>query len=121
MVPTPTPAPPMPIHAMPAPIYLAANGSMMKLLFGVVGEKRTSVAARVKSIVEVDASEDSKHVSLQKCDQQLERAPCYCQGQGKGRADPTGDSKPAQHGDERGEHFEGDVSGQHIRKQAHAV
>src|SRR5215831_17742388 len=121
MVPTPTPAPPMPMHAMPAPIYLAAIGSMMKLLFRVVGEKRPSVAAWVKSIVEVDASEDGKHVSLQKCDQQLERGQRYCQGEGQGRADPADDSKPAQHGDESREHLEGDVTSQHIREQAYAV
>src|SRR5262249_55116892 len=121
MVPTPTPAPPMPIHAMPAPIYLAAIGSMMNLRFRVVGEKRPSVAAWVNSIVEVDASEDGKHVSLQKCDQQLKRGQRYCQGQGQGRADPANDSKPAQHGDEGGEHFEGDVPGQHIREQTYTV
>jgi hypothetical protein len=32
-MPTPTPAPPMPMHAMPAPMYFAAVGSMRKLLF----------------------------------------------------------------------------------------
>src|SRR5258706_15528545 len=121
MVPTPTPAPPMPIHAMPAPIYLAAIGSMMKLLFRVVGEKRPSVAAWVNGIIEIDAGEDGKHVSLQERDQQLERGQRHCQGQGQGRADPTDDSEPAQHGDEGGEHFEGYVTGQHIGEQAYAV
>src|SRR6516164_5908757 len=32
MMPTPTPAPPMPIQAIPAPIYFAAVGSMRILL-----------------------------------------------------------------------------------------
>src|SRR6266478_4689306 len=121
MVPTPTPAPPMPIHAMPAPIYLAAIGSMMKLLFGEVGEKRPSVAAWVNGIIEIDAGEDGEHVSLQERDQQLKRGQRHRQGQGQGRADPTGDYKPAQHGDERGEHLEGDMTGQHIREQAYAM
>jgi hypothetical protein len=31
-MPTPTPAPPMPIQAIPAPIYFAAVGSMSRLL-----------------------------------------------------------------------------------------
>src|SRR5215470_20139488 len=99
MVPTPTPAPPMPIHAIPAPIYLAAIGSMMKLLFRVVGGKRPSVAAWVKGIVEVDAGEDGEHISLQKRDQQLERGQRHGQGERQGGADPAGNSKPAQHGD----------------------
>src|SRR5437899_1925767 len=121
MVPTPTPAPPMPMHAMPAPIYLAAIGSMMKLLFGVVAEKRPSVAAGVKGIVEIDAGEDGEHVGLQKRDQQLKRGQRNRQGERQGRADPAGDAKPAQHGDEGREYLEGDVAGQHIREQAYAV
>src|SRR5262249_36331106 len=121
MVPTPTPAPPMPMHAMPAPIYLAAIGSMMKLLLVWLVRKRPSVAARVKSIVEVDAGEDGEDVGLQKRDQQLERGQRHCQGERQGRAEPTGYPKPAQHRDEGGEHLEGDMTGQHIRKQAYAV
>src|SRR5215468_6755956 len=112
MVPTPTPAPPMPMQAMPAPIYLAAIGSMMNNSFFVwLSGKRPSVAAWVKRIVEVNASEDCKHVSLQKSDQQLERRERYSQCEGKGRADPTDDSKPSQHSDESREHLEGDVTG----------
>jgi len=94
---------------------------MMKLLFRGVGEKRPSVAAWVKGIIEIDAGEDGEHVGLQKRDQQLERSQRHRQGQGQGRADPTDDSKPAQHGDEGGEHFEGDVTGQHIGEQAYAM
>src|SRR5262249_50665733 len=120
MVPTPTPAPPMPMHAMPAPIYLAAIGSIMKLLF-VVGGKRPSVAAGVEGIIEVDAGEDGEHIGLQKRDQQLERGQRYCEGEWQGRADPTDDSKSAQHGDEAAEHFEGDMTGQHVGEQAYTM
>src|SRR6266481_1312145 len=99
MVPTPTPAPPMPIHAMPAPIYLAAIGSILKLpCSSPVGKTGPSVA-RVKGIVEVDAGEDGEHVGLQEGDQQLERGQRDREGERQRGADPANDAKSAQHGD----------------------
>src|SRR5215470_4822784 len=121
MVPTPTPAPPMPIQAIPAPIYLAAIGSMMKLLFQVCSKAMGPSVARVKGIVEVDAGEDGEHVSLQESDQQFERGQRDSKGERYRCADPARETKPAQHGDESSEDFERDVAGQHVGEQTHAV
>src|SRR5260370_16691901 len=81
---TPTPAPPMPMHAMPAPISFAAAGSIFSSL-----ERKTSVGgnspdrsvSRMNGVVEIDAGEDREHVGLQERDQQFERSQRDGQGQ----------------------------------------
>src|SRR5262245_26925165 len=107
MVPTPTPAPPIPMQAMPAPIIFAAVTSMMNLL--LVGV----LMARVNSIVKVDAGEDGEDVGLEECDQELKRRERNCEPERQHRAHPAEEARSAQHGDEGGKHLEGDVAGQH--------
>src|SRR5262249_48749038 len=95
MVPTPTPAPPMPMQAMPAPIIFAAVGSMRKLLFGFGGSGFS--VARVNRIVEIDAGENSEHVGLQECDQELERGQRHGHAERQDRARPAEIAKAAEH------------------------
>src|SRR5215467_4913200 len=121
MAPTPTPAPPMPIQAMPAPIYLAATGSMMKLLFRAWFGKTGPSVTRMKGVIEIDAGEDGEDVGLQKGDQEFERGQRDRKGERQHGADPAYESKCAQHSDESGEDLKGDVPGQHVGEQAHAV
>src|SRR5580704_13322577 len=110
MVPTPTPAPPMPIHAMPAPMYFAATGSMTKLLSRVTVDRASMPG--VNRIVEIDASEDGEHIGLQERHQQFERGERHRHAERQDGTDPAEDAEGAQHGDEAGEHFQRDVPGQ---------
>src|ERR1700751_4163637 len=69
MMPTPPPAPPMPMQARPAPMYFAAIGSMKRTPSrGLV--RRAGSVARMDSIVEVDAGEDGGHLGRQERDQE---------------------------------------------------
>src|SRR6185437_15188831 len=100
MMPTPTPAPPMPIAAMPAPMYFAATGS-------ITNSSRLSVRAsvtRVNRIVEIDAGENGEDVGLQEGDEGLEREQRHDHGEGKNTADPAdGAERAAEQDDEAGE------------------
>src|SRR6266849_4145676 len=111
MMPTPTPAPPMPMQAMPAPMYFAATGSITNSFCLSV---RASVT-RVNRIVEIDASEDGEHVSLQERHQCLERGEDHNHRERQHAARPADRAHGATHqDDEAREHFERDMSGQHI-------
>src|SRR3981189_923104 len=99
MMPTPAPAPPMPMQAIPAPIYFAAIGSMRRTPFrGLV--RRTGSVARMDSIVEIDAGEDGEDVGLQERDQQLERGQRNGQPERQYGADPTNEADGAEHADQ---------------------
>src|SRR6476619_4359183 len=117
MMPTPAPAPPIPMQAMPAPMYFAATGSMSKT---PLREIRTSMA-RVNRIVEIDAGEDGEHVGLQERDQELERRERDREAERQHGADPADEAERGQYGNETGEHLERDVAGQHVGEQSHAV
>ena len=76
----------------------------------------------VKRIVEIDAGQDCKHVSLQKCHQQFEGGQSNGQCQRHHAADPANRAeRSAEHGDEARKHFQRDVTGQHVGKQTDAV
>src|SRR6266511_1263274 len=94
MVPTPTPAPPIPMQAMPAPIIFAAWGSMRELLFRV-GEWASM--ARVDRFTEVNASEDGKYVGLQDGYEQFERSERDREAERNDRAEPAEKAERAQH------------------------
>src|ERR1700738_1189903 len=111
MMPTPAPAPPMPMQAIPAPMYFAAIGSMKRTPFRGLVTGAGSVA-RMDSIVDVDAGEDSEDVGLQECDQKLKRGQRDSEAERQHRAGPADDAKRRQHGDEACEHFQRDVNGQ---------
>src|SRR2546430_3681830 len=118
MVPTPTPAPPIPMQAMPAPIIFAAWGSMRELLFRV-GEWASM--ARVDRFTEVNASEDGKYVGLQDGYEQFEGSERDREAERYDRAEPAEKAERAQHGHETTEYLECDVTGQHVGEQPHAV
>src|SRR5215469_14650847 len=113
MMPTPAPAPPIPMQAMPAPMYFAATGSMSKT---PLRERRT-LMARVDGIVEIDAGEDGEHVGLQERDQEFECGERDREPERQHRAGPADEAERAQHGDEAGKHLERDVAGQHVGEQ----
>src|SRR5450830_88189 len=120
MMPTPMPAPPMPIQAMPAPMYFAATGSITDSFWFYSSGR--ALMARVNRIVEIDAGEDGKHVSLQERHQRLER---HENDDHRERQHATGPAERA-HGaahqdDEAGEYLQRDVTGQHVGEQTHAV
>src|SRR6266487_5838871 len=118
MVPTPTPAPPIPMQAMPAPIIFAAWGSMRELLFRV-GEWASM--ARVDRFTEVNASEDGKYVGLQDGYEQFERSERDREAERNDRAEPAEKAKRPQHRHETTKYLEGDVAGEHVGEQPHAV
>src|SRR6267378_6421028 len=112
MMPTPAPAPPMPMQAIPAPMYFAAIGSMKRTpLRGLV--RRAGSVARMDSIVEIDAGEDGEDVGLQERDQQFERGQRDGQPKRQYRADPPGNAQGSEHGDKAREHFQRDMARQH--------
>src|SRR6185437_6506611 len=109
MMQTPTPAPPMPMQAIPAPIYFAATGSITSSCCSTfpVGPSM----ARVNRIVEIDAGEDGEDVSLQEGDQGLQRGERDDHGEGQHAAGPAERAeRAAQEDDEAGEHLECDMS-----------
>src|SRR5260221_14546229 len=95
MMPTPAPAPPMPMHAIPAPMYFAAIGSMKRTpLRGLV--RRAGSVARMDSIVDVDAGEDGEDVGLQERDQQFERGQRDHHAERQHGTEVTGNAKARQ-------------------------
>src|SRR5215204_7199156 len=120
MVPTPTPAPPMPIQAIPAPMYFAAIGSMRNSFSEVWSTVGPSVA-RVNCIVEIDAGEDGENIGLQECHKQFKSRKRDGKPERQHRAEPAEDAEPAEHGDEATKYFQRYVTGQHVGEQPHAV
>src|SRR6266436_9930540 len=113
MMPTPAPAPPMPMHAIPAPMYFAAIGSMKRTpLRGLV--RRAGSVARMDSIVDIDAGENGEDVGLQERDQELKRGQRDRQSERQYGAGPAGNAHRSQHGDEAREYFQRDMAGQHV-------
>src|SRR5262249_58683652 len=112
MMPTPAPAPPMPMQAIPAPMYFAATGSMRKLLCWIDGRLVGTSVSRMKCVVDVDAGEDGEHVGLQERDQRLQRSERDSERERQRGAGPADHAEAAEQGDEAGEHFQGDVAGQ---------
>src|ERR1700756_538352 len=120
MMPTPAPAPPMPMQARPAPMYFAAIGSMNRTPSrGLV--RRAGSVARMDSIVEIDAGEDSEHAGLQERDHKLERGERTHPRERQECAEPADEAEGAKHGDEAREYLQCDVAGQHVGEQTHAV
>src|SRR5580693_8169954 len=120
MMPTPAPAPPMPMQAIPAPMYFAAIGSMKRTpLRGLVGWAGS--VARMESIVEVDDGEDSEHVGLQERHQQFERGQRDHHAERQHGAEVTGNADARQYRNEAGENLERDVAREHVREQTHRV
>ena len=77
--------------------------------------------ARVNRIVEIDASENCEDVSLQECNQQLERGERDRETERQDRAKPTEEAERTQHGHEAAEHFQRNVAGKHVREQPNAM
>src|SRR5215831_20117899 len=119
MMPTPTPAPPMPIHAIPAPIYFAAVGSMRTLLLWFV--MAWPSVAGVNCIIKIDASKNSEHISLQERHQKLECGQQHDHDQWQCRAEEAEYAGAAQHNDKAGKHLQRDMARQHVGKQTDAV
>src|ERR1700730_10022157 len=120
MMPTPAPAPPMPMQAIPAPMYFAAIGSMKRTpSWGLV--RRAGSVARMDSIVEVDAGEDGEDVGLEERDQQLKRGQRDGQPERQYGAGPAENSQGAEHADEAREHFQRDVARQHVREKSYRM
>src|SRR5467141_3778857 len=120
MIPTPAPAPPMPMQAIPAPMYFAAIGSMRLTPFrGLV--RRTGSVARMDSIVEIDAGEDGEDVGLQERDQELERGQRDGQPERQYGAGPAQNAQGAEHADKAREHFQRDVARQHVGEKSHRM
>src|ERR1700690_2991325 len=120
MMPTPAPAPPMPMQAIPAPMYFAAIGSMKGTpLRGLVGWAGS--VARMDSIVEVDAGEDGEDVGLQERDQQFERGQRDGQPERQDGAEPANEAQRAEHADEAREYFQRDVARQHVGEQSYRM
>src|ERR1700694_1065856 len=120
MVPTPTPAPPMPMQAMPAPIYFAAVGSMICSFSSFAAVLGLSMA-RMDRIVEIDAGENGEDVGLQEGHQQLQGGERDGEAERQNCAEPTEETKRAQHRHEAAEYLEGDVTGKHVGEQPYAV
>src|SRR6516164_8788281 len=119
MMPTPAPAPPKPMQARPAPMYFAAIGSMKRTPSRGVVEWAGSVA-RMDSIVEIDAGENGEDVGLQERNQKLECGQGHRQPERQDSADRAENAQGAERGDEACEHFQRDVTGQHVGEQSHA-
>src|SRR5580698_7549023 len=115
MMPTPAPAPPMPMQAIPAPMYFAAIGSMKRTPSR--GLARGPSVARMDSIVEIDAGENREDVGLEERDQQLERGQRHHHAERQHGAEVTEDAEARQHRNEAREHRERDVAGQHVGEQ----
>src|SRR5947209_11094325 len=106
------PAPPMPMQAMPAPMYFAAIGSMSKTPLCSVAGRRRAVGsmARVKRVVEIDAGENGEHVGLQECHEQLERGERNDHEERQRGAEPAEEARGAEHRHEGAEHLQRDVA-----------
>src|SRR3984893_18568775 len=98
-VPTATPAPARAMVARPAPMSLAAEASMGKLL---------SSGMEMDGVVEIEAGQDREHVGLQEGDQQFQAG----EHDDEGKRRPAADD--AQHDDEAAEHLQHGVAGQHV-------
>src|SRR6185312_11118919 len=120
MMPTPAPAPPMPMQAIPAPMYFAAIGSMKRTpCLGLV--RRSGSVARMDGVVDVDDGEDGEDVSLQKRDQHFERAESDHHRERQHGAEITVNAEARQHRNEAREHRERDVTREHVCEQPHRV
>src|SRR3977135_3148030 len=78
MMPMPTPAPMSAIEARPAPIIFADARSMVrKLLIDDMRktgpEPSSMLLVQIQGVVEIDTSEDGKHIGLQEGDEEFER------------------------------------------------
>src|SRR6516225_2483091 len=102
MVPRPTPAPPMPMQAMPAPMYFAAVGSMFAPFLSREGSGQS--VARMDRIIKVDASKNGEHVGLQEGDQQLQGGERDGEPERQNRSEPAQETERSQHGYEAAEH-----------------
>src|ERR1700679_3558674 len=100
MMPTPTPAPPIQMQAMPAPIYFAAPGPMENSFSRL--ESGPSVA-RVNRIVEIDASENGENVGLQESHQKLKRRQKHDHNERQRCTEPAKHSEAGEHDDKTGE------------------
>src|SRR6267142_4398029 len=120
MMPTPAPAPPMPMQAIPAPMYFAAIGSMKRTpLRGLV--RRAGSVARMDSIVEIDAGEDGEDVGLQERDQQFERGQRDGQPERQNGAEHAENAQGAEHADKACEHFQRNVAREHVCEESHRM
>src|SRR5260370_41187373 len=120
MMPTPAPAPPMPMQAIPAPMYFAVIGSMKRTpSWGLV--RQANSVARMDSIVDVDAGEDGEDVGLQERDQQFKRGQRHGQSQRQDGPDPAHAAKCSQHGDEACEYLQPAVAVPPVRDTAPPV
>src|SRR5262245_32922585 len=122
MLPTPIPAPPMPMQAMPAPMYLAATTSSfgpicVSLLLERGYFDPTQSMAGMEGIVEVQARQHREDVGLQCRDQKLQRR----DGDGGDQRDDGGENpdraERAYHHDETCEQLQGQMPGEHVGKE----
>src|SRR5271170_3201424 len=111
MMPTPAPAPPMPMQAIPAPMYFAAIGSMKRTPSWVAREIGPLVA-RMDGIVDINAGEDSEDVGLEERNQQLERGQRDHHAERQYGAEVTGNAKTRQQRNEACEHRQCDMARQ---------
>src|SRR5919107_3774044 len=119
MTPTPTPAPPIPRQARPAPMYFAATGSMRRAPVRGWGSSSVRSVTGVKGVVEVDAGQDGEDVGLQDRDQEFEGGKRHRHAEGQDGTEPAEGAECPKGGHEPGKNLEGDVPGQHVGEKAH--
>ena len=77
--------------------------------------------ARVNRVVEIDARENGENVGLQESHQKLKRGQKHNHNERQYRTEPAQHAEAGEHDDETGEDLKGDMAGQHVGKQTHAV
>src|SRR5262249_54467522 len=116
-MPTPIAAVPVPIAASPAPINLAAAGSIATPFCCAFGRpvccSNLYSVARVKSVSEIDASEDGEHIGLEDRNEQL-KCSQYDRHNEWQRRKNRKQARAKQAYDEAAHDFQRDVAGEHV-------
>lgn len=116
---------PMPSEARPAPMNLAATGSMVlsPVWNFMTGWDELSRAlplasvAGVQRVVEIDAGQDREDIGLQESDEELHRSQRNRQQQRQRRDDGRSATRGDERDDEAAEDLERDMAGQHVAEQ----
>src|SRR5688572_4207760 len=111
MLPMPTPTPASAMVARPAPISLAASGSMDQS--PSLGSGGWQSVMQMDGVVEIDAGQDDEDIGLQEGDADLQAR----QRDDEGERRPTGEKAQRDH--EAAEHLQHGVAGHHVREEPH--